>query len=456
MTSLREAPQDLIQGRTPASPRPDFGELSRADFDKPLGLSSGRRLSRVELGSKAQAEGSRRAARQSPTTVSKVPRFPKGAFHSLLRVVFLVTASFMLLALAGAPGAFAEDIIKIGFLAPLSGDVSRYGQDELNAARMAVEAVNSGGLIPGKKLRLVVEDGRCSGKEASVAAQRLVNVEKVPVILGGTCSGETLAAARITEPAKVILYTVFSSHPDISQAGRFIFRACVSDREGALLAAKLVLERGLRKIAVISETSDYALMFARIFEKAIGDSKEASVVASEEYNPAETDFRQIILRIRRKNPDVLLINPQSGAKGGLIVKQLRELGWEAPLFGTFAFSAPEAVQAAGSVEALEELEFVDAPSMRSARSREFIEEYTRRFPPPQSEFQTVLRYESVLVLAQALKSAGTNPEKIAEYLYGMPFYRGLEFSYHFNQDGDAVGLPYVVKRYEKGQVVMGD
>jgi len=130
-----------------------------------------------------------------------------------------------------------------------------------------------------------------------------------------------------------------------------------------------------------------------------------------------------------------------------------KLGFKIPLLGAFAFSAPEAVQAAGGFEVMEGLEFVDAPGVESEAGLSFVERFAKRFPAPQSHFEVVLRYDSVFLLAQAVKQVGLDTERIKEFLYDMPSYRGIEYSYHFDKNGDAVGLPYVLKKWAGGKII---
>ena len=119
--------------------------------------------------------------------------------------------------------------IKIGFIGPLTGEASPYGVDTLNGAKLAVDEINEAGGVNGRMIEIIAEDGRCTGTDAASAAQKLVNVDKVVAIVGGQCSGETLAAAPIAESAKVVMISPVSSSPDVTAAGDFIFRDYPSD-----------------------------------------------------------------------------------------------------------------------------------------------------------------------------------------------------------------------------------
>src|SRR3989344_6415480 len=81
---------------------------------------------------------------------------------------------------------------KIGVMLALTGDAATYGLPEQQAIKIAADEINSKGGINGKKIEIIYEDGKCNPKDGNAAAQKLINVDKVKVIIGGSCSGETL------------------------------------------------------------------------------------------------------------------------------------------------------------------------------------------------------------------------------------------------------------------------
>ena len=95
-----------------------------------------------------------------------------------------------------------EGAISIGIAAPLTGEVASYGERVRNASRLAEDEINSSGGIRGRTLRLVFEDTRCDPATGVSAARKLYQVDKVSVILGGTCSSVTLAMAPVAEAAR--------------------------------------------------------------------------------------------------------------------------------------------------------------------------------------------------------------------------------------------------------------
>lgn len=221
-------------------------------------------------------------------------------------------------------GGNKESVIKLGAILPLTGDAASYGESESRAIQIAIDEINKDGGVNGNNLELVLEDGKCDPQAGGSAAQKLVNIDAVKIILGGACSGETLAAAKITEPAKVILISPSASSPKVTEAGDFVFRTYPSDALAGKIAAKYAYkELNGKKAALITELTDYAQGLREVYKSAF-TSLGGKVVADETYKTGDTDFRTQILKIKSANPDVVYVVPQSFTPGVAIMKQLKE------------------------------------------------------------------------------------------------------------------------------------
>lgn len=366
------------------------------------------------------------------------------------KLVWLVVAVIVILLIiilggnSKAPVTSGETI-KIGFVAPLSGDGASYGQGEVNATKIALEEINSNGGVLGRSLEVIYEDGMCNGKDAATAAQKLVKVDKVKIILGGACSGETLAMIPITEQAKVLLFSAFSSNPQISEMGDFVFRNMFSDLSLAHGMANLAFENG-NKIAVLSENTDYGI---GVRDNIIKRLKElnAEVVSNETYNQGDSDFRTQLIKIKSSNPDAIILNPQASS-GGLVARQAKELGINVPYIGGGTFSGGDTMTSGGS--ALNGLKFVDAPglSKKNPKAQSFLTKYLSQYPKSQNDWEIGARYDSVYIIANAIESCKTvDTECIKDYLYSMDEYDGVIGKYTFDENGDPAGLrTYAIKQ----------
>lgn len=338
-----------------------------------------------------------------------------------------------------------QETIKIGFIGPLSGDAASFGQTERNAVDMALAEINSAGGINGRKIEVIYEDGKCSGKESSTAAQKLVDVDKVKIILGGTCSGETLAIAPITEKNKVVLFSAMSSNPAITDAGDYIFRTSPSDTETGRFSADKMIKK-YRKAAILSENTDYAQGVRKIFKEKFAEMG-GTLVADEVFNQGERDFRSQILKIKDASPDAILFVPQSGTTQGLGIKQMRELGMDKQVYTIVATA--DAVDIAGS--AMEGTIIVDVPQLPD-KGKTVIDRYREMYrQDPANEWEAGARYDSVFIIANALRKCGEDTECVKDFLYRMDWYTGSIGRYKFDSNGDVLGIVYALKVVKGGK-----
>lgn len=349
-----------------------------------------------------------------------------------------------------------KEPIKLGFVAPLTGDAASYGQGEKQAIELAIEEINSAGGIDGVALEVIFEDGKCNGKDAVTATIKLINIDEVKIILGGGCSGETLAMAPITEKSKVILFSSFSTSPLITEAGDYVFRNAPSDIDSGKAGAEMMFKDGHRRIAILTENTDYTQELKRVLIESIEELK-AEVVADEIYELGSRDYRVQLLKIKENNPDVIFFNAQTGVSGGLAVKQAKELGVDVPYYGTGVFSSGDALTGGGV--ATNGLKFVDVAGLSEDNSKAviFLEKYLEKYSNPSSEYEIGARYDSVYLIADALKlCAAVNTDCIKNYLYNLSEYDGVIGKYRFDQNGDVVGIKYIIKQVvdaEKGDII---
>lgn len=152
-----------------------------------------------------------------------------------------------------------QKIYKIGVIAPLSWPAANYWEDAINAYKFIVNkfnAENSGKMT----IDLVVEDGKCDGKASSSAAQKLVTIDKVQVIVGWFCSAETIAAGKIAQPNNVVMISPVSSSPEIANIWEYIFRFYNDDYVTKKLS-NYITSMWANKIFVIAENTDVAIWF---------------------------------------------------------------------------------------------------------------------------------------------------------------------------------------------------
>ena len=263
-------------------------------------------------------------------------------------VGIIVVAILIIIGVSSNKGPKETGPIKIGFVAPLTGDVAGIGQNMKAATELAISEINKNGGINGRLITLIAEDGKCDGKEAVTAVTKLINIDKVPVIIGGACSSETVAPAPIAEKAKVVMLSPLSSNPSITTAGDYIFRNYASDSFQGVKAAEFAVNTLKSKnIAVLSCMSDWCQGLQQEFKnKAV--SLGAKIAVEEKYDDKNTnDLKTQLAKIKAANPDlVYFVGYTDGTIIGL--KQAKELGLNVKFLGGDAWNDPKIITNAGA------------------------------------------------------------------------------------------------------------
>lgn len=347
--------------------------------------------------------------------------------------------------------ALPEGPITVGVVVPLTGDWTSYGVPINRAGELAVEEINAAGGIAGRQIKVILEDGKCDGKEATSAAQKLINVDQVKVIFGGVCSSETLAMAPLAETAKVIIISPASSNPDITTVGDFIFRTYASDATAGVVGAEYAYNKmSARKVAIISETKDYAQGLRRVFKEKFA-ALGGEIGADETYNTGDTDMRTQILKIKTANPEVIYVVPQTFAPGVLILKQLAANGVSAKLLTAEVLMGRNVVsENVATMEGLTGIEaWFDEQGELVAKMLATYKTKYNEDPPFPSMMANL--YSQFYLLKEAIeKTGGLDTEKIRDFLYGVKDWKHALGTLTLDKNGDPVGLPYSIKLVENG------
>ncbi|PIP65382.1 hypothetical protein COW95_02690 [Candidatus Peregrinibacteria bacterium CG22_combo_CG10-13_8_21_14_all_49_11] len=340
-----------------------------------------------------------------------------------------------------------DDPIKIGYIGPLTGEAAPYGKDTFNGTKLAVDQINANGGIHGRMIELVTEDGRCNGTDAASAARKLTDIDHVVAIIGGQCSGETLAAAPIAESAETVMISPLSSSPDVTDAGDFIFRDYPSDALKTAAMAKFFAEEGYEKVALITENTDFASAFRNALKEKVGEEK---IVFDEVVEPGTKDFRTLVTRLKDTEFDIFFPNAQTDAVMAAMMEQLREQGLIQQAITHDVGDSPTLVELAG--DAVDGTLVINVPS--AGEGGVFQRQFEEAGYEPQASIAFAAHaFDAVNVLAKAIESAGTDSTAIRDYLYDIKSYKGIVGNFSFDQNGDVVGIPYVLKQFKNGEIV---
>lgn len=333
---------------------------------------------------------------------------------SLLLVGGLMISSLVGCGKQGGSGSANSNVIKIGGIAPLTGDVAVYGVAADNGAKLAIEEINANGGILGKQIEYISYDDKGDTTEAVNAYKKLTSNDKVDAIFGAVTSKPTLAVTPLAAKDGIPMISPTATALEVTQAGPNIFRACFIDPyQGQIMAKFAVEELKASKAAVIYNTADdYSVGVAEAFKEA-AEQNGVQVVSFEGYNGDDKDFKSVLTNVKGQTPDVLFI-PDYYNRVGLIAQQAKEIGITATLLGADGWDGVIGV----APEAVEGTYFANHYSTddTAAEVQNFLKSYKEKYNEDPVSF-AALGYDAIKILAAAIEKAGsTDKEAVAKAL----------------------------------------
>ncbi|PIS07601.1 hypothetical protein COT78_02795 [Candidatus Berkelbacteria bacterium CG10_big_fil_rev_8_21_14_0_10_43_13] len=329
--------------------------------------------------------------------------------------------------------------IKIGVIAPLTGVAALYGQGSLDMINMAVEEINKAGGIDGRNLSVVAEDGKCQADQAVIAANKLIQTDKVKFILGGHCSSETAIIAPILDKNKVFGLAGVSTAPGILDKYSYVFRTSPSSSDQSAQIAQLAYNTyNLKTIATITEQTAYAKGITDDFIKdfvALG----GTIIDSEEYASGQAGFQTELTKIKAAKPDALFVSPQGQPTAIEIAKEIKTLNITGTLLGNSVFVGKTVYAQSGN--ALPDGTFTVAPyaNLTSKNTAALISKYNAKYGKdiPYNNFFVGAAYDGVYMLKNALVKCGEDSTCVKDYFSSIKDYNGSVATFSFKSNGDA-------------------
>jgi branched-chain amino acid transport system substrate-binding protein len=336
--------------------------------------------------------------------------------------------------------------VKIGAILPLSGGMADVGIELQKLLIAEVEGINEQGGVLDRQIELIFEDGQCNAGVATAAAQKLIRMEKVSVILGGLCSPETLGAAPVAEKNKTILITSVSGAESISDAGDFVFRNAPEGDTNGKIMAHYAHGKGFQKVLLISEISDFPISVTQAFRENF-----TGKIVEEEFAPGTTDFRTLIAKVQNEKGDALFFNPQQNQSFVLFMKQLQEAQWSGPLlFNNTVVGNPALYEDISDFMIKNNAVAGSYDVIPNAMQDAVLSRFEARWDRP-ALFRHLLanQKDSLSLILQAIGSVGNekDTEGIRDFLYSVKDFTGASGTFSIDLDGD-VGKSYELVRFD--------
>ena len=359
------------------------------------------------------------------------------------------------IALAFAGTVSAQQVVKIGHVAPISGPSAHLGKDNENAARMAIDELNAKGFtLNGQKvtLQLVSEDDGADPKQGTAVAQKLVDA-KVNGVIGHLNSGTTVPASKIYNDAGIVQISPATTAPIYtSQHFPGAFRVVASDaRLGSALSKYATDTLHAKNIAVIDDRTTYGQGVADEFVKGLKKSG-IKVVGREFTSATATDYTAILTSIKAKKPDLIFFGGMDSVAGPML-KQMKALGINAVLMGGDGICTEALGGLANDALGENHVYCAEAGGVKGPQEKameDFRARYKQKFNMNVQLYAPYV-YDSVMVMAKAMQDAkSADPAKYLPVLKNIK-YDGVTGTIQFDANGDIKDGALTLYTYKGGQ-----
>jgi branched-chain amino acid transport system substrate-binding protein len=291
----------------------------------------------------------------------------------------------------------------------LTGGAAVYGPSQQKAADLAVEEINSRGILGQARIKLLTEDDRSTKEGAQAAFEKLINQDKVVAILGPTLSANALAADPIAQEKKIVVMGVSNTASGITEMGDYVFRDSLPEsavQPNTIKQTKAKL--GYSRVAVMYGDDDAFTKAGYDVFKAALDAEGVQILTTETFKRGDTDYSAQLTKIRTLNPQAIVVSALAEEAAG-IMSQGRQLGIpdSVPFIGGNGFNSPQLARLAGpaaegAISGAAWFVTGDAPGNKA-----FVDAYKAKYGANPDQF-SAQAYAGVYLMATAIKNAGAS------------------------------------------------
>lgn len=348
----------------------------------------------------------------------------------------------------------ARNEIVIGASAPLTGDGANYGLVEKEGIDLAVKQINDSHYL-GKKFKVIIEDDRMSPKDGVSAANKLIDIDKVPVILGPFGSSVVLAVAPIADRTKTVEISASATADDIKNAGDYVFRITPPNSKQGDDDARFCFDTlHCKTAAIVYQLNDYGQTLKDAFQKKFTELG-GKVVTTQGIVLNSTDMRTQLLVVKGKHPQVVFF-PLHYQDAAVMLKQAKQLGLNCYFVSTDGAMTQDLLKIAGNAA---EGVYFSTLALGYGVSDSLIAAFTKSFEKmygKKPDVYSAYYYDVTNLIARAIKNVGTNATKIKDYLYtvkGNNSFKGVSGITAFDKNGE-VNKPFYIYKVVQGEYTL--
>ena len=358
----------------------------------------------------------------------------------VLSFFLTVVISFCLVAgFSPVSAAKAEDI-KVGAILAVTGGASFLGGPESRTLEMMVQEINASGGINGNKIELIIKDSAGDPEKAISFAKQLIEEDKVFAIIGPSTSGETMKIKNIAEEAQMILLSCAAAEVIVNPVAKYVFKTPQKDSHAVQKIYGTMKDMGISKIAVLTGNTGFGNAGKGQLEKIAPDFG-IEILASEVYDKKETDLSAVVAKLMANKDIQAVVNWSIVPAQGILAKNMRQAGWEVPLFQSHGFGNIKYVEAGGAASegiifpAGRLLVAEDLPDTNPQKALliKYKNDYESKFTDQVSTFGGHA-YDALTILVRGIKKAGLDKEKVRDAIENLQGVAGTAGIFNFSPE----------------------
>ncbi|MGY3329432.1 ABC-type branched-subunit amino acid transport system substrate-binding protein [Mesorhizobium sp. USDA 4775] len=352
------------------------------------------------------------------------------------KTILQLTTALALVTMAGAAQA-ADCKITVGLVMELTGPAGEYGQAGAKSVEMAFRDINEAGGVRGCDLVTDTRDSQSQGNIAVDAATQLVQVKKVPVIIGGIISSVSIPIlTSVTAPAKIVQVSPASSSPTLTALGRdgktngIFFRTITSDTLQGVAAAKYAIDKGFKKLSIIHVNNDFGVNMVAEFSRAY-KALGGTIVSDTPYNEKQSSYASEVTAAMAGEPDGLYL-VSTPVDGATVARTWISQGGVQKFLLNDGMNSPDFIESVGA-DYLKDAYGTSSGTSPTASTEYFTKNYKAFSGIEPSNPAADRSYDAGAIVGLAIAIAGSeDPAKIRDAMYkavdpaGTPIFAGKE------------------------------
>jgi branched-chain amino acid transport system substrate-binding protein len=346
--------------------------------------------------------------------------------------VFLAVVAFL------SPARAEAATIKVGAILAVTGGASFLGGPEARTLEMLADELNAAGGINGNKIELIIKDSGASPEKAISFAKQLIEEEQVFAIIGPSTSGETMKIKNIAEEGKTILLSCAAAQVIVNPVAKYVFKTPQKDSDAVRKIYGVMREQGISKIAVLSGNTGFGNAGKGQLTE-IAPEFGIEILMSEVYDSKATDLSAVVAKLMASKEIQAVVNWSIVPAQGILAKNMRQAGWEVPLFQSHGFGNIKYVEAGGAASEgiifpagrLLAPELLAASNPQKQLLLDYKAAYESKYQEPVSTFGGHA-YDAFKILCQAIAQVGPDREKVRDAIENLKNFAGTGGVFNFS------------------------